>query len=147
LREFAYACTFTEKYDAVHLNNGLHGWHLSDGEYEKFYRVNVETVLRRVPGAALILALTTPVTKANFPDQYDEKNDVVLRRNDAVNRIAQDYGLDVNDLYAAADKRPDICLADGVHYNDSGYRLLGEKVYNAIWQTWESTKAAKRGHE
>lgn len=36
------------------------------------------------------------------------------------------------DLYSAADKRAEIRIEDGTHYNEEGYKLLGNAVADAI---------------
>ena len=59
---------------------------------------------------------------------YHQEQEQVKQRNDEVFRLAQHHDLAVDDLYAAAENRPDIRLADGYHYTEEGYRMLGATV-------------------
>lgn len=125
--------SFDFPYEVVHVNNGLHGWHLGEAEYERRYD-DVVQYLRRHSKAAIVLAYTTPVTKS-ADDAYaldSAVNDRVIARNRAVDRIAARYGLAVNDLYAPMIGRRDYEAGDGYHYNEPGRRAQAELVAQSV---------------
>ena len=120
------------RYDAIHFNNGLHGFHLAADEYERLYEETVRHIRKVCPGSRLILALSTPITKPEIPEELDPKNTVVLARNEAVRRIAERLSLPVNDLYGEVSGRPELRSADGYHYGEAGYAVLGGAVARAV---------------
>ena len=113
----------------IHLNNGLHGLHLSAEAYLDGMRRVVDFIAERQPGARLVLALTTPVGKQGDPRTPDEeKNPVVIERNEMVRLLAAERNLPVNDLYTPMLANPGYRSADGVHYNAEGQQALAELV-------------------
>ncbi len=119
-------------YDVIHFNNGLHGFHLEEEEYEALYAETAEHLLESCPGSRLILALSTPITRPGHPEEIDGKNKVVLARNEAVRRIAERFSLPVNDLYGEVAGRAEIRSADGYHYNEEGWAVIGKAVARAV---------------
>lgn len=115
-------------YAAIHFNNGLHAAHLSAADYGRCLDVAVTHLLKNVGDASVMLTTSTPVTVPGQTAQHAPFNEQVKLRNAEVFRLAQQYGLPVDDLYTAAENRPDIRLADGYHYTEEGYRVLGETV-------------------
>lgn len=121
------------EYEIVHFNNGLHGFHLSDADYEKGYDAAVKSLRAAFPNARLMLALSTPIADPEDPSAYDEKNAVVLRRNRVVEKIAAKYGLEVNDLYSVADAHPECRNPhDGYHYRQQGYDFLADQIASVL---------------
>lgn len=118
------------RYEHVHFNNGLHGWHLSDQEYKKYYQDLIRTVLRVFPDSHLSLALTTSVcVKNETPARLcEERNAVVLRRNEIVRELADMFRLPLDDLYTVSVEHMNEHVADGVHYTPQGYEVLGGAV-------------------
>ncbi|WP_167859067.1 SGNH/GDSL hydrolase family protein [Paenibacillus cymbidii] len=125
--------SFDFSYEVVHFNNGLHGWHLGEAEYERGCD-DVVQHLRRHTQAAIVLAHTTPVTKAAAEEYALDSavNDRVIARNRVVDRVAARYGLAVNDLYAPMIGRRDYEAGDGYHYNESGRSAQAELVARSI---------------
>ena len=114
---------------AVLFNNGLHGWHLSDGEdYPRHYERLLKELRTIFPGAAFLLPLTTPVAD---PAQ----NGRVRARNRAAAAVAEALGLPTVDYYAAVSGLPSFLSADGVHLTDDAYRLLAETALAALKET------------
>lgn len=116
------------RYAAIHFNNGLHAAHLSAADYGRCLEEAVTHLLENAGEARVMLTTSTPVTVPGQGAQPAPFNEQVKQRNAEVVRLAQQYGLPVDDLYAAAENRPDIRLADGFHYTEEGYRLLGATV-------------------
>ena len=119
------------KYNAVHVNNGLHGFHLSADEYKKHYKVFLTELKKLLPDTPIIVGLTTPVRNKENLQELGERNAEVLKRNQAAREIAEELNLPVNDLYPVLLDRPDVCT-DGVHQTEEGNMLLAEKVVEAI---------------
>lgn len=111
--------------DAILFNNGLHGWHLSDEDYEKYYRAMLAFLTGR--GVPLYIVLTT------FLPQDEERNAVVLRRNAIAEKLAAEHNLPVIDLYSvsAALSADDYC-GDGVHFHNEGYIALAKKILGEV---------------
>ncbi|GHU75623.1 hypothetical protein FACS189461_2190 [Spirochaetia bacterium] len=119
-------------YKIIHLNNGLHGFHQTIEIYAKHYEELVNFFLTRPGNAKLILTLSTPVTIPGTPEQYGEKNNIVLERNEAVRCLAGKYSLPLDDLYTAADNNKDAKSDDGIHFTAEGNRLLARQVLQAL---------------
>ena len=113
--------------EAIQINNGLHGWHLSLAEYEHHYRIIIDHILTTYPDVPLIIALTTPVRKKDNLDIFDERNHLVLKRNEIAVNIAKEKNIIINDLYSTIAKTPEIYILDGVHLSVEGYLLLAKQ--------------------
>ncbi len=113
------------KRDAILFNNGLHGWHLTDGEYEALYAAMLDRLTRAFPGTPLLLLLSTFTTSPGSPVE------IVRARNAIVERLAGERGLPVVDLYAVAyENRAHI--VDGVHFDQVGYEALAAELLRAV---------------
>lgn len=120
-------------YAVVHVNNGLHGWHLSEEDYERAYEAYLLRLRGMFPRARFILALSTPLMREDDPAEIDEtKNAPVLRRNEAALRLARKLNMEVDDLYTAALSEKGLHCADAVHFTDHGYDVLSDRVAKAI---------------
>ena len=116
-----FARQFGFEYQAIHFNNGLHGWHLSLEEYERLYDEKVLWLRKRFPTAKLALVTSTAVLDKGEERQIDAvKNERVIAMNEAVWRIAEKYGLPVDDLYPTSVANPDWRTTDGYHFNETG---------------------------
>lgn len=121
-----YVFSQQSRCDAILINNGLHGWHLSDdGEYRTEYARLIAFLRSEKPEAKLVMMLTTPVADG-------ERNARVDARNRSALEIAREYGLDVIDLNAPLRSRPELLSADGVHLTEAGYRLPAGIIAAAI---------------
>jgi len=119
------------KYSAIHFNNGLHGKHITTEQYKELYTKTAEYLVKHANGARIILALSTPVTE-NDKIHYQKFNNDVIERNDVVNEIAKNYGLEVDDLYSVVDGKAEIQTGDGYHFLREGYELLSDAVCSYI---------------
>jgi len=128
----------------VHVNCGLHDLRREFGAVTNAvppaqYVRNLEAIFRRIrdlPGTTLIWATTTPVNERWHHDNkpFDRFEADVEAYNVAALRVAEEYGVPVDDLYAVITTagRDRLLLPDGVHYRPEGYALLGEAVVRAI---------------
>ena len=115
-------------YKLIHFNNGLHGWHLDITMYKSSYEKLIE-FLKKSSGSKIILATSTPVTKINNPNEFDDKkNDIVIKRNKVVTSLGNIYSLNINDLYDKMIDRPKLRSNDGYHYNEQGCEYQGKIV-------------------
>lgn len=127
---YAHAEEF--EYEAIHFNNGLHGFHLDDDGYRKGYESLIAYFKKQYPSVRLILALSTPVTLKDAPTMLDPKNDIVLRRNAIVCELAEKYHLETNDLYSCVVGRAELSAGDGFHYKKEGYDRLAEQIVSVL---------------
>ena len=132
----------------IHINAGLHDmWINDDGTIRhslETYSANLEAIfsrLKRVPGATIIFALTTPVDQqrqASSPGygRIVRNNKDIPRYNAEVRRLARKHEILVNDLYAAVENAGTDRLIgqDGVHFNPAGYEVLGRAVAAKVRQ-------------
>ncbi|WNR47094.1 SGNH/GDSL hydrolase family protein [Paenibacillus roseipurpureus] len=135
LKEIDYMIQHREDfhYDVIHMNNGLHGWHLSPSQYEDQYNKLIRHVLQIAQSATIIIANSTPMTEVgNRAVINPQLNGQVEDRNRAVNRIVEQYNLAINDLYKPKYGRSEYRVADGYHYNEKGKKAQAEIVAKAI---------------
>jgi lysophospholipase L1-like esterase len=117
-------------YQAIHLNNGLHGNHLNGDEYERLLEQTVHFIQSK-SDAAIIIALSTPVYHDELEYNH-ENNDRVTERNRSARLVADRNGLPVNDLYAFSYGKEEIRIGDGYHYNAQGSKLQAEQVVGCL---------------
>lgn len=113
------------KYDAVLFNNGLHGWHLSDEQYEAGYRGMI-AFLRERTDKPLFLVLTTD-TPAN-----PTRAEIVLHRNAIVRKLSAELSLPLIDLYETAIENGALHAPDNVHFTEEGYEKLGAVILKSL---------------
>jgi len=115
----------------IHFNNGLHGSHLTDGQYEAGLRRMVAKLRELAPRATLVWGSST--SAVTLPDkQLDpEWNGVVLRRNEIAARVMTELGVPVDDLYAAIADHGD-WHTDSLHFSPEGYTALAESVAKSV---------------
>ena len=103
--------------EVIFLNNGLHGWHLSEDEYAMYYENLVRFILEEYKETPLVLVLTTFVTDT-------KRNARVMARNEKVCGIAEKYGLETVNLYAVSQSVSEHIRPDGVHFLTAGYETF-----------------------
>lgn len=123
----------------IHFNWGLHDLRfMEDGKHQvavDAYEANLRTLVQRLrrTGARLIWASTTPVPDAKVSPP--RKSSDVLVYNAAAQRVMQEYGIPIDDLYAVALPRlGEIQRAANVHFTEPGYGVLAEHVAASIRQ-------------
>ena len=114
------------------VNNGLHGWHLSEEEYAVHYARLADFLRGKRPEAKMLLLLTTPVRDRACLERFDARNERVIGRNKQAREIAGARGIEVIDLYGLLENRPELYSPDGVHLRAEGYALLAGRIARAI---------------
>lgn len=117
-------------YDLIHFNNGLHGMGLSEEDFDKYYEEAVCHILEKYPPEKVCLMTVTPLTKNGDTSTF--RNEKVDARNVTVHRVAEKYGLAIDDLFSVVMGKSDIRSADGYHYTDEGYIMLGRAMADFI---------------
>jgi lysophospholipase L1-like esterase len=120
----------------IHFNNGLHGWHLTNEQYEKGLRKYVKFLkARKSKNCVLIYSLTTPYPSVEPGQKLDSvKNQVVIDRNRIARKIMDENGITVIDLYSLMEPELEKYSSSkgNVHYNNEGYERLAERISNEI---------------
>lgn len=111
------------KCDVILFNNGLHGWHLSDLEYQKYYEEILKFLLKR--NIPIFVLLTTGVTTNHDDGQ------VVKCRNKIAEALAKKYNLPIIDLYSVSVEIASL-HTDGIHFQTSGYEKLAKYILKFI---------------
>ena len=112
--------------EVILFNNGLHGFHLNDEEYAKYYADFVDFLKESFKGVPIILLLTTDVLG------NEERTEIVKKRNEKAIEIANEKGCEVLDLFETALEIGSLHTSDGVHFTDDGYSVLGDKLIEKI---------------
>ena len=108
------------KCDAILFNNGLHGFHLSAAEYERYFDNMLQFLYQT--GKPVYVLLSTDVLHDSA------QNQTVDTRNQIAAALAQKHSLPCIDLHAVAVSHPDCHVPDGIHFTDDGYKLLARRI-------------------
>ena len=112
--------------EVIIFNNGLHGWHLDDDtEYIQYYEQLVKFLLSEFGATPIVLILTTAIAD-------EKRNARVIKRNNAVVKLAAAYNLSVVDLYSVVNEHRELLSPDGVHLIPEGYKLLASALLSHI---------------
>ncbi len=114
-----------QRIDAILFNNGLHGWHLSINEYDKKYGEMIEFI-KSISNAPIYVLLTT-----NLPND-EERNEIVINRNEIAKKYADKFGLKIIDLYSVSVEYSNLHTDDGVHFVNDGYKKLAECILKTL---------------
>lgn len=130
--------------DIVHINCGLHDLKTEfDADQKNIpldqYRENVEKIFSTIlemTSSKIIWATTTPVNEQWHHERkgFDRFETDVETYNRVAIRIAQNLGVQINDLYEVVMKagRDRLLREDGVHFTEEGSALLGQAVAKSI---------------
>lgn len=117
------------KYKVIHFNNGLHGSHLTSGEFETGMKKIISLIKTIHPEAVLMLATCTIYTPTGAEGTVDPVNNIqVLERNAIIKKLAAEYMLPIDDLFEAVAGKADYPQPDMVHYTEAGYKRLAESA-------------------
>lgn len=119
-------------YKFIIFNNGLHGFHLSEEEYGKWYRSRIKELREKLPDVKLLITLTTPTRKEENIAELDGRNNRVMGRNAEAKKVAEEFGIETVDFYSLIIDKPEVYSKDGVHLLEDGYKMLAEKVSGSI---------------
>ena len=112
------------KRELILLNNGLHGFHLSDDEqYPKAYEAMVRFLRDDFPDTRLALLLTTSAE--------GDADGRVRARNEQVLNIAGRYSLPMIDLYTPSRAISDL-HSDAVHFTPDGSEQLARILLEEV---------------
>ena len=134
--------TVGHTYDVIHFSNGLHGkdleprrTYLTPEEYESGVRQAIESMKKFQPQARIILATVTPMTKPGADIHVDKDyNFFVYERNEVIHRLAEEYHLDIDDLFTEVAENPAYAQDDGLHFTLPGSKLLGARIAKMMYE-------------
>ena len=110
---------------AVFFNNGLHGWHLTEEQYEELYASMLDRLIKAFGDVPVVPMLTTCSEAPQYP------NARVEARNAIVQKLAAERGLTTIDLYSVSVANKEH-LADGVHFQYEGYAALARELLRMV---------------
>jgi len=118
------------KYDIIHLNQGLHGFSMS----KKTYKEKLKKLINKIPSSCKVILAESTIVKKVGNKTIDKKWGKKLdERNSSVNELAKEMGLSVNHLYEVSKNIPnDLRNDDGFHYLFDGYQMLANEVVSVI---------------
>ncbi|WP_269523618.1 SGNH/GDSL hydrolase family protein [Coraliomargarita parva] len=134
LNEIKLVLEYT-RFDAIHFNNGLHGFGYSEESYAAHLGRIVRELIGHTPGAKWMLCNSTPVRVADQLDQYHTRNEHVKVRNQSMAELAHELSVPMTDLYSVMKDHPEFYSNDGTHFNEDGQKVQGEVVAKAIRKT------------
>jgi lysophospholipase L1-like esterase len=136
LREMLGEVLASGPYSVVHVNMGLHGWQqgrIPDGQFEPLTKAYIEVLRVRAPGAALIWATSTPVTRKDKPGELDpDINPIIVEHNRMAVKVMQEMNVPVNDLYSLLAPRLELARGDQFHWTAPAYDILARAVTDAV---------------
>jgi lysophospholipase L1-like esterase len=121
-----------QRFDVIHVNNGMHGDGYSEEEYAAALPALLDTLRRYAPDAKLIWATTTDVRRRNRLEESDPKTGRIVLRNRAVAAFAGREHIPIDDLFTLVRDHPEYHAPDGVHFNEQGYHVLAGQVAASI---------------
>lgn len=118
------------KYDLIHYNFGLHGFHMD----KNAYRENYERMLTELMKSAPVEVATSTIVYEPGNAKLDERQTpAAMERNEVVLSLADKYHLPVDDLWTVSTQIPMADRSDdGIHYEDSGWEIFADAVADAI---------------
>lgn len=130
---------------AVHFNCGhwdaAHfGWDETSLTTVETYGFNIRKIIRRLrgyfPNAKIFFATTTPMNPN--PEKIDNRTTEEIRRYNREGVLAaEEYGVEVDDLFALTENWDESMFADACHFTEEGSRILGETVAAFIRERME----------
>ncbi|MGI5870218.1 MAG: SGNH/GDSL hydrolase family protein [Kiritimatiellia bacterium] len=119
-----------EKYDVIHVNNGLHGYDTTDADYGRCLGDYIDYIRSCQPQAKIVWGRSTQMTPAF--SEYERIKDRLVVRNRLADEVMKSRGIPMTDLYAVAFGKQDLYAPDGIHFNEKGSRELGLAVVVSI---------------
>ncbi len=127
--------------DVIHWNAGLWDCLRLFGEEPHtpldVYAYYIERICIRIrklcPDARVIFATSTKVISERMDENFKRYNEEIEVYNKAAVRIAEKYGLVINDLYALSKTLPESVHSDAVHYyTPEGTRAFTKQVLASL---------------
>lgn len=118
------------KYDVIHINHGLHGFHINI----RTYTAKMDKLINKLRTQGKVILCETTAVKTQGNKRYDTAwMKKVRARNGAISSLSQKYKLKVNPLFDLSVSINDSHrMEDGVHYLESGSAILAEQVARVI---------------
>jgi hypothetical protein len=113
------------KFDIIHFNNGMHGWHHTEQEYGDAFPEFLATIKAHAHSARLIWANTTTLKVSKIPPELSDER--IAQRNAIALEYIKAEGIDVDDLNTLVKGHPEY-HRDNVHFNDLGIKLQAGQV-------------------
>ncbi len=134
MRELDYMLS-SKDYDLVIFNNGLHGFDISDEDYEANLKEVLTDLNKRVK--KLAWRNSTPIREKEDLNKFEsERTPIVLRRNAFAAQVTEELNIPVLDLYTPMAKNVEYFSPDAVHYNEEGRevqaKILAEFIKKII---------------
>ena len=118
MKELNYMLSSND-YELVIFNNGLHGFDVSDEDYE----ANLEEVLTDLNKRVKKMAwrTSTPMRDKEDLNKFNPaRTPTILKRNAFAAKVAEELNIPVLDLYTPMVENVDYFSPDAVHYNEEG---------------------------
>jgi hypothetical protein len=124
------------KFDAIHFNNGLHGFDYTEEQYRNDIPKLLALFKELAPNAKVVWATSTPMREP-APNLQTIKPETqrVIARNRIVVDVAKKEGIPVNDLYALVVDHPEYWNDDGTHFKPEGQAVQAKQVAKRILET------------
>jgi lysophospholipase L1-like esterase len=122
------------QFNIILFNNGMHGWHHTETEYQNGLPKFIKSIRVYAPKAKLIWATTTPLrdgkgvtydTKAEYSDER------ITARNAIASKIVAARKIPTVDLNAAVRGHAEL-HSDNVHFNGQGSQILAGQASAVI---------------
>lgn len=122
----------TNKFDFISFNNGLHGVKYSIEEYRKDIPKVYKILKKNNPDAKLLWVTTTARRIKDNLDSYDEYNNGVNDRNNAVIEFCNKKRIQLIDFSTLSKMNKDFYMNDGIHFNEKGVKAQAQLIINAV---------------
>jgi hypothetical protein len=130
MRELDYMLS-SKDYDLVIFNNGLHGFDISDEDYEANLKEVLTDLNKRVK--KLAWRTSTPIRQKEDLSKFEpEKTPLVLRRNIFAAKVAADLNIPILDLYTPMAENVEYFSPDAIHYNEQGKEIQAQIIAKFI---------------
>ena len=131
LDEIKLVLKYTQ-FDAIHFNNGMHGFDYSEEDYARHLKRAVSELMSLTKGMTWMLSNSTPVREPHKLDQFRDRNERVKVRNEAMRQLAEALSVPLTDLYSPLESHPEYHSIDGTHFNEDGQKVQGAIVADSI---------------
>ena len=100
------------------------------------YGRNVRKIIHRIrrywPKTKIVFATTTPMNPGRTPVKNVRTTEAIKLYNAEAERVARGEGVEINDLFAVAEKWPASDYADYCHFNEAAATRLGKTVASRL---------------
>ncbi|MBW8745008.1 MAG: SGNH/GDSL hydrolase family protein [Sphingomonas sp.] len=126
----AYRRLAGRSFKVVHFNNGMHGWKISDADYEKFFPRYLRAIHDVAPFAKRIWTSTTNMRVAVHDDASNER---IADRNRRARDAIQSSAISTDDQNLLMAGRTSL-YEDDIHFGTAGSAIQAVQVAQTISQ-------------